>query len=111
MTKKTKPPASPTRWMGTMCGCESPAAVRASRRKRSRASDAREVRREHLDGDVAVELHVAREVDDAHPAAAELALEGVLAGEGRLELEEFAGGLRHAGITTGGRCRCVGVGE
>jgi hypothetical protein len=48
MTKKTNPPASPTRWMGTMCGCESP--------------------------------------------AAELALEGILAGEGCLELEEVVGG-------------------
>ncbi len=56
---------------------------------------AREVRREHLDGDVAVQLHVAGEVDDSHSTAAKLALEGVLAGEGRLKLEEFAGGLRH----------------
>ena len=96
MTKKTKPAASPTRWIGTMCGCESPAAVRASRRNRSRdVGGAREVRREHLDGDVAVELHVAREIDDPHPAAAELALERVLAGERRLELEEIGVGLRH----------------
>ena len=63
----------------------------------ARLGGAREVRRQHLDGDVAVELHVAREVDDAHAAAAELALEGVLAGEGGLELEEFAAELRHAG--------------
>jgi hypothetical protein len=63
----------------------------------ARGGGAGEGRREHLEGDVAVELHVAREVDDAHPAAAELALEGVLAGERRLELEEFCGRLRHAG--------------
>ena len=41
----------------------------------ARRVGAREVRRQHLDGDVAVELHVAREVDDPHAAAAELALE------------------------------------
>jgi hypothetical protein len=50
---------------------------------------------EDLDGDVAVELHVACEVDDAHAAAAELALERVLAGQGGLQLEEFGGRMRH----------------
>src|SRR6478672_3329921 len=53
--------------------------------------------RQDLDRHVAVELHVAREVDDPHPAAAKLTLEGVLAGEGRLQLEEFAGGRSHVG--------------
>ena len=48
-----------------------------------------------LDGDVAIELHVAREVDDAHAAAAELALERVLTGEGGLEVEELGGGMGH----------------
>jgi hypothetical protein len=60
------------------------------------------VRGEHLDGDVAVELHVAREVDDAHPAAAELALEGVFAGEGSLEGEEVVGRKRHVGAADSG---------
>jgi hypothetical protein len=103
MTKKTKlvlaapslvggEETAPTRWIGTMCGCESRAAVRASRRKRPG-----EVRREHLDRDVAVELNVACEVDDAHAAAAELALKGVLTGEGGLKGEEVVGGERHVG--------------
>lgn len=41
---------------------------------------------EHQDGHVAVELDVAGEAGDAHPAAAELALERVFAGEGGLEV-------------------------
>src|SRR6185437_15864073 len=48
-----------------------------------------EMRREDFDGDVAVELYVAREIDDSHAAAAELSFERILAGEGGLELEEF----------------------
>jgi hypothetical protein len=42
----------------------------------------REMRGQHLNGHVPVELHITREVHDAHTAAAELALERVLAGEG-----------------------------
>jgi hypothetical protein len=64
--------------------------------------DRREVRREHLDRDVAVELYVAREEDDAHAAAAELALKRILAGEGGLEVEEFGGRLRHVVRLDGG---------
>src|SRR6266566_2624914 len=45
--------------------------------------------RQDLDRHVAVELYVAREVHDPHAAAAELALDGVLAGERRLQLEEL----------------------
>jgi len=71
----------------------------------ARVGRAREVGWQGLDGDVAVQLHVAREVHDAHPPAAELALERVLSGEGRLKLEEFAGVLCHAGTTTQGQCR------
>ena len=41
----------------------------------------REMRRERLDRDATIEPHVAREVDDAHAAAADLALDVVLAGE------------------------------
>ena len=48
-------------------------------------------------GDVTIQLHVAGEVNDPHSPAADLTLEGILSGEGRLEFEEFAGGLRHAG--------------
>ena len=56
---------------------------------------AREVRGQDLDGDVAIQLHVAREVNHAHAAAAELALEGVLAGQRGLQIEELGGRLRH----------------
>ena len=54
-----------------------------------------EVGREDLDGDVAIELHVAREVDDPHAATAELALDRVLTGQGGLQVEELGGGMRH----------------
>jgi hypothetical protein len=54
------------------------------------------VRREDLDGDVAIELHLAREVDHAHAATAQLALERVLTGQGGLQVEELGGGMRHA---------------
>ncbi len=54
-----------------------------------------QVRREDLDGHVAIELHVAREVDHSHTASAELALERVFTGEGRLQVEELGGGMRH----------------
>src|ERR1043166_4143630 len=74
--------------------------VRESRRHARLAQEplarrrvAREECRQDLDGDVAIQLHVAREVDHAHAAAAELALERVLAGQRRLEVEEFRGRL------------------
>ena len=57
-----------------------------------------EVRRQDLDGDVAIELHVAREVHHPHAASAELALERVLAGQGGLEGEELVGGMGHGVI-------------
>jgi hypothetical protein len=72
--------------------------MRASRRNRSRA--AVWLTWGDLDGDVAVELHVAREVDHSHAAAAELALERVLTGQGGLQVEEFGGRLRHHVNTT-----------
>src|SRR5512144_1949322 len=62
---------------------ESRGRARLAEEPLARLRAAREVRRQHLDGDVAVELHVAREVDDSHPAAAELALQRVFAGERR----------------------------
>ncbi|MHB8839468.1 MAG: hypothetical protein ACYC7F_11015 [Gemmatimonadaceae bacterium] len=46
------------------------------------------LRRQHLDGHRAVELHVAREVDHAHAAAPQLAVERIAAGNGELELEK-----------------------
>ncbi len=49
----------------------------------------RELRRQELDRDEAVERHVAREEHDAHAAAAQLALDGVAAGEDLLEREEL----------------------
>jgi hypothetical protein len=45
------------------------------------------------------ELHVSREVNDSHVAAAELALAGILTGECGLEIEEFSGCLRQMGST------------
>ena len=42
--------------------------------------------RQHLDHDLAIERHVGRDEHARHPAAAELALEGVGAAQGRLEL-------------------------
>ena len=66
-----------------MCGCESCADVCASRVKRVRiAGIVRELGRQHLDRDGAVEPEIARAIDDRHPAAADLALELVLAAEG-----------------------------
>jgi hypothetical protein len=66
---------------------------------------------EHLAGHVAVELDIAREVDDPHPASAELPLERVFSGEGGLEVEEFGGGLRHVCITREENGRFVAWGE
>ena len=51
--------------------------------------------RQDLDRDVAVELHVAREVDHPHAATTELALERVLTGQGGLQVEKLDGGMRH----------------
>jgi hypothetical protein len=48
-------------------------------------------RRQQLDRDGAVQRHVARQEDDAHAAAAELAVERVAAGDGGLEVEELGG--------------------
>ena len=75
----------------------------------ARLGGPRQVGGEHLDGHVAVELDVAGEVDDPHPAAAELPLKRVLSGEGRLEVEEFGGGLRHACSTSEAKGRFVAV--
>jgi len=53
------------------------------------------VRGQDLDGDVAIELHVASEVHHAHASAAELALERILAGEGGLQVEELCRRMGH----------------
>src|SRR6185437_5799158 len=45
---------------------------------------------QHFDRHQSVQLHLAREVDDPHPPAAELALERILAGERFLQIDEFA---------------------
>ena len=55
----------------------------------------RQVRWQQLEGDQAVERHVACEIDDSHSAAAKLALERVPARERGLDPNEFAGGLTH----------------
>ena len=54
-----------------------------------------EVSGQDLDGDVAIELHVARKVHHSHASAAELALERILAGQGGLQVEELGGRMRH----------------
>jgi hypothetical protein len=59
-----------------------------------------QVRGQHLDGDESVELDVAREIHDAHTAAADLAFERVLAGEGGLEVEEFGVERGHVSFPT-----------
>ena len=59
----------------------------------------RHVRRQHLDRDVPVELDVAREIHDAHPAAADLALERIFARQGRLQLEPFRRECVHVPLT------------
>ena len=64
-----------------MWGWSRRAVVRISRRKRSGPRPARELGVEDLEGDGAVVPEVAGEVDRGHAAAAELALEGVAAGE------------------------------
>src|SRR4051794_28065728 len=57
---------------------------------------ARKMSRQDFDRDIAIELNVTREVDDAHTTAANLTLKRIFSGECGLEIEEFAGGLRHA---------------
>ena len=65
----------------------------------------REMGREDLDRNVAVELHVAREVDHPHAAATELARKRILAGQGGLQIEEFERGVVHSWNTSGRRNR------
>jgi len=55
----------------------------------------RELGREHLDGDITIELDFAREIDDAHATPAEFALDRVLTGQGGLKIEEVGRGMRH----------------
>ena len=57
---------------------------------------AREAEREDLDRNVSVELNVAGEIHDSHPATTQLALERILAGESRLQLKEFVRRLSHS---------------
>ena len=54
--------------------------------------------RQDLDGDVAIQLDIAREVDHPHAASAEFALERVLTGQGGLEVEELGGGIGHCRV-------------
>src|SRR5262249_50682514 len=46
--------------------------------------------RKDLDGDEAIELHLAGEVHDTHPASTQLALDRVVASQRPLEIDEFA---------------------
>ena len=56
----------------------------------------RQERREHLEGDLAIELDVLSEVDHAHSASPELALNVVLAGERGGEGGDVRRERRHA---------------
>ena len=60
---------------------------------------------EDLDGDGAREPHLAGEIDGAHPAAAQFAVERVLAGESGLEGDELGVGLRRHGSRWGPAAR------
>ena len=94
-----------------MLGCDRPAAVRASRRKRSRDSTlGGEVRRQQLDRDQAVQGHVAREEHDAHAAATQLALDRVAARQHLLEGEELGAEPRGHGekVTPGALSSAAG---
>ena len=64
---------------------------------RASAGIAGERRRQQLDGDQAIELHLVREIHDAHAAATELPIDRVASGEGLLEREEHGVGgcVRH----------------
>ncbi len=59
--------------------------MRTSFEKPIGAEHGRELGPEHLEGDLAVVLHVAREVDRGHPTGAELPLEAVAVGQARAE--------------------------
>jgi len=50
-----------------------------------------QIRVEDLEGDKTVVLQVTGEIDRRHPAAAELALDRVAAGEGGLQVAELVG--------------------
>ena len=52
---------------------------------------ARYFRVDHLDGGCAIVLQVVREVHGRHPAAAELALDYIVAGEGSLQARQSVG--------------------
>ena len=73
-----------------------------------------ELRWEHLERDRPVELEIAREIDGAHAAATELALDGVTVAEPAANVVEGGGGRRHghrlgrgSGARQGGRQRKI----
>ena len=51
--------------------------------------------RQDLDGDVTIQLHIARKVDDPHAPSAEFALERVLTRQRGLQVEEVGRGVGH----------------
>ena len=57
-----------------------------------------------LDGHGPIQLDVAREVNDAHAAPSELALEGILSGKGRLQRDKVGRGECHNAVREGGSC-------
>ena len=62
----------PTPWIGTTLGCSTAPAARASVRKRLRLCGMLdELRGDHLQGDVTVEVELMGAVDDSHAAPAD----------------------------------------
>ena len=87
---RARPARRPSR-SGRCCGCESCAAVSASRRKRDRISRAEgQLRRQQLDGDLTLQPAVAGAIDDAHAAPSDLAVELVVGAERALDDERAA---------------------
>ena len=98
MTKNTRPPRSSTVKIGTMLGCESCAAVSASRRNRDRMSARNDSSGgRHLDGDGPLEPAVARQIHDPHAAASDLTVELERRRQHLLDAREklSVGGRRH----------------
>ena len=65
------PSCCPMSWSGQMCGCDSAATARASRSKPLAGGGVvGQVRRQHLEGDGAVQARISRTVDLPHAARA-----------------------------------------
>ena len=109
MTKYSRPPASPESKSGRMCGWVSRGGEVDLAEEPLAAERLGEVLAQDLDGDVAVVLEVAREVDGRHAAGAELALDAVVGGERRRQVRHGHAGRWRRG--EGGGRATEGVGS